>query len=210
MSKVDSISYLYYKGIAFILTSNGYYYVISEEDVKRDDVKEFQPSGKVPHLANCCDSAVIKDINDCDDDLHNEHSIAFTKPFNNDIILSNINIDYSQPIDAVFSTDNVGEIFFIQGQYYSGIEFQESCPKSREQLIVYNKRKLTELNVETNIDSAYYEHNGVDNPILYLTNYDKMQFYRIEIDSFNSKDGKLVPIKTTIEQLSSHPIFSRI
>ncbi|CAG2121238.1 unnamed protein product, partial [Medioppia subpectinata] len=32
----------------------------------------------------------------------------------------------------------------------------------------------------------------------------------IEIDSFNSKDGKLIPIKTTIEQLSSHPIFSRI
>ncbi|CAG2161921.1 unnamed protein product [Oppiella nova] len=50
-----------------------------KEDVTKEDVKEFDPSGIVPNVSHCCDSAILKDINDCEDESHNEHTIAFTK-----------------------------------------------------------------------------------------------------------------------------------
>lgn len=78
-SKVDAISYLYYKGIAFILTSNGNYYVIKEEDIDNKDIRRFEPSGKVPHLSNCCDASMLLDVDECPNEEDNEHSIAFVK-----------------------------------------------------------------------------------------------------------------------------------
>jgi len=240
ISRIDAISYLYYRGIAFVLTSNGYYFVITENDIHNKNIKKFDISGKVPHLDDCCDSALIKDLDECQNDSDNEHSIAFLKQISSqstnyislnitsllsedkrylwsepksissDVLLSDINIDYSKPIDAIFKTDNNGEIFFIQGEFYSGIEFHDSCPQNKDRIKVYERRKLSELNVSAHIDSAYYEPNVETNPVLYLTNYDKMKYFRVEIDGKSSREGKLVSLKTTTESLSSHPIFSRI
>ncbi len=79
LSRIDSISYLYYRGIAYVLTSNGYYYIIYENDINDSSV-EYKVSGKIPnHLVSCCDSAVVKDINGCAQEEHSEHTIAFLK-----------------------------------------------------------------------------------------------------------------------------------
>jgi hypothetical protein len=43
------------------------------------------------------------------------HIWSKPKPVINDVILSNADIDYSRKIDAIFNTDNSGEIFFVQG-----------------------------------------------------------------------------------------------
>jgi hypothetical protein len=80
MSRIDSMTHVDYLRIKYVLTSNGYYYIIKDEDISNNP-NEFIASGKIPDLLNnCCDSAVIKDISVCKQE-HNEHSIAFLKVF---------------------------------------------------------------------------------------------------------------------------------
>lgn len=78
-SKIDSITHVYYKGIAFVITSNGFYYIIREKDINRKDINAFEISGKIPFIANCCDSALIKDMDECQMESDNEHRIDFIK-----------------------------------------------------------------------------------------------------------------------------------
>ncbi len=81
MSRIDSMTHVDYIRIKFVLTSNGYYYIIKDEHISNNP-NEFIASGKIPDLLNnCCDSAVIKDISGCKEEEHNEHSIAFLKVF---------------------------------------------------------------------------------------------------------------------------------
>jgi hypothetical protein len=81
MSRIDSITHIDYLRIKYVLTSNGYYYIIKEDDISNNP-NEFIASGKIPDLlVNCCDSAVMKDIDDCEQEEHNEHIIAFLKVF---------------------------------------------------------------------------------------------------------------------------------
>jgi len=81
MSRIDSITFVDYGGIAFVLTSNGYYYVIRNEDIN-SHVNEYGVSGKISDLlVNCCDASIYKDINNCQREDDEEHVISFLKVF---------------------------------------------------------------------------------------------------------------------------------
>jgi len=81
MSRIDSITFVDFREIAFVLTSNGYYYVIREDHIK-SNVNEYGVSGKISDLlANCCDASVYKDLNDCQREEDEEHSVSFLKVF---------------------------------------------------------------------------------------------------------------------------------
>ncbi len=66
-------------------------------------------SGKSQYISLNIDSLINKD-HETNQDIWSK-----PKPVTNDLILSNADIDYSQKIDAIFNTDNSGEIFFVQG-----------------------------------------------------------------------------------------------
>ncbi len=66
-------------------------------------------SGKSQYISLNIDSLINKDQE------INEDIWSKPKPVTYDLILSSADIDYSRKIDAIFNTDNSGEIFFVQG-----------------------------------------------------------------------------------------------
>jgi hypothetical protein len=104
MSRIDSMTHLDYLRIKYVLTSNGYYYIIKEDDISNNP-NEFIASGKIPDLLdNCCDSAVMKDIAGCNQEEHNKHTIAFLKVFIFKVQFLNYLFNFKFQIISIFNS----------------------------------------------------------------------------------------------------------